>query len=106
MNLVEFARKKLLNGNFLDESELTQVEYELITAKNTPAKSILNLCDAKFGTHYGNIPTDSLDSGPYFPDIVAEIPDYLESEIEEDGNLPETPTNVLTNPILCSLSSS
>ncbi len=67
MNLVEFARKKLLNGNFWDESELTQAEYEVVTSPNTHAKVILSLCDAKFLTNYARIPTNSLDEGPYFP---------------------------------------
>ncbi len=69
MNLVESARKKILNGNFLTEDELSQEQYELITSGKATSQYILNLHDKLFGGNLSKIPYHNLLDGPFLSPV-------------------------------------
>lgn len=57
MNLIQSVKKKLLNGEFLIAEELTQDQYNLITAENPSSTSLLALHDELFGGNLRRIPS-------------------------------------------------
>lgn len=66
MNTVEFARRRLLQGNFLLADELSQEQYELVTNPETKPAKILALYDELTGAHLNGKVVNPLDEGPFF----------------------------------------
>lgn len=91
MNLIESARKRILNGNFLTEEELSQAQYELVTSPRTTSKEIFKLHDALFGSNLSGKLNNCLDEGPFVCLNVAldeELTDELETPDDSEGSEP------------------
>lgn len=88
MNLVESARKRILNGNFLTEEELSQVQYELVTDPRATSKEIFKLHDALFGSNLSGKLNNSLDEGPFVcldAALDEQFTDELETPDDSEG---------------------
>ena len=90
MDRTEFARRRLLQGNFLLADELTQEQYELVTGQQTKPAKILALYDSLTGANLSRKFVNPLDDGPFFCLDEGEVEDTSEGPefIENDGQEP------------------
>lgn len=72
MNRVQFARQKLLLGNFLCSEDLTQAEYEVVTDPLTKDSVILAMFDNKTGGNLSKKVQNALDE-TFFPCLNADL---------------------------------